>query len=177
MWRRRKFWIIAFVVFALATLGKQTSNDWYSYTHKGPARGILDAKEKGLYLSKFRIDPPILKHEDITFEFGEAWVEARHEQWGAPIWYTEMRRTEWDYFCLEQKTPSYKDGVSITLTPEFHPAYKMESIGELDFFSERGNLWYSRVSPELQRVKITVNATFYGKRKTINVGTAELVRE
>src|SRR4051812_21832333 len=121
MWRHRKFWIVALIVIALVTLGKQTANDWYTYTHKGPARGILDAKEKGLYLSNFRIDPPILKHEDITFEFGQAWAETRFEQRGVLVWYTEMRRAEWDYFCLEQKTPSYQNGVSITLTPEFHP--------------------------------------------------------
>jgi len=43
-----------------------------------------------------------------------------------------------DYFCLERKTPSYQNGVSITLTPEFHPPYHMESMGELNYFSERG---------------------------------------
>ena len=177
MWRSRQFWIVAFVVIALATLGKQTANDWYSYTHKGPARGILEAKEKGLFLSKFRIDPPMLKHEDMTFEFGQAWVEARYEPRGALIWYTEMRRTEWDYFCLDQRTSSYQKGVSITLIPEFHPPYHMESIGELNFFSEGGNLWYQAVSRELQRVKVTVTATFYDNRKTITVGTAELIRE
>jgi hypothetical protein len=88
-----------------------------------------------------------------------------------------MRRAEWDYFCLEEKTPSFGKDVAIELTPEFFPPHEMKGYGNLDFFSLVGNMRYQCVSPELKRVKVTVTATFYKKRKTITVGTAELTRE
>ena len=57
MGRYRRFWIFTLITLAilvLATLGKEFSNSWYSYTHKGPERGLLEAKDKGLYITKFR---------------------------------------------------------------------------------------------------------------------------
>ena len=119
----------------------------------------------------------MLKHEDITFEFGEAWVEERYEQRQVLIWYTEMRRAEWDYFCLEQKPANHQKNVSISLRPEFDPPFRSEGIGELNFFSECGDFWYQCVSTELKRVRVTVTATFHDKRETIMVGTAEFTRE
>jgi hypothetical protein len=177
MWRNRKFWTITITILVLATLGKQLSNDWYSYTHKGPTQGILEAKNEGLYIAKFRIDPPKLEHEDITFEFGEAWVEERYEQRNFLVWCSYMEQADWDHFCLQPKTDCYQKGVLISLTPEFSPPFESESLGKLNYFSQVGDLWYQRVPTGLQRLRITVTAEFYDSGKTITVGTAELTRE
>jgi len=176
MWRHRGFWTLTLAMLVLATLGKYFANGWHAYTHKGPERGILEAKSQGLYLSRFRIDPPTLKHGDITFEFGEAWVEARYEPSYFLIWYSEEKRMDWDYFCLEPKTDYVQKDFSISLTPEFFPPYKWENYGALNDFSMKGFLWYQMVPKDLKRVRITVTAEWRGG-KTVTLGTAELTRE
>jgi hypothetical protein len=177
MWRHRRFWTITLTILVLATLGKQFSNDWYSYTHKGPMQGISAAKNEGLYITKFKIDPPKLEHDEMTFEFGEAWVEERYEQRNILVWYSDMKRADWDFFCLQPKTDCYQKGVLIDLTPEFFPPLDSESGDKSDYFSEVGDLWYQRVPTDLQKVKVTVTAKFHDSGKTITVGTAELTRE
>ena len=177
MWRIWQLWVSALAILILATLGKQFSNDWYSYTHKGPARGLEDAKSKGLFITKFRIDPPTLKFEDKNFDLGEAWVEARYEQRDVLVWYSYMGRADWDFFCLRPKTDCFQGDISITLTPEFSPPVVSDVTGELNYFSQTGDFWYQRVPTDLQRVKVTVTAKFYKTGKNIAFGTAELTRE
>ena len=177
MWRHRRFWTIAAAILALATLGKQFSNDWHSYTHKGPERGLLEAKIKGLYVATFRIDPPKLTREEVTFDFGEAWVEAKFEQRDFLVWFSDVKRADWDYFCLRPKTSCFQNGVFISRTPEFIPPIVCEGLGKLDFFSERGDLHFQSVPTDLQRLRITVTANLQPSGRTITVGTAELTRE
>jgi len=111
---RRTFWrSLALLLFVLASLAKYAYNElcWglYRAYNRPHSRSVGSAKQQGILVTEFEIEPMKLVGEGKTYEFGEAWLEAAYEPRTFLVWLSYGKRASWSYLCVRPKSDWFQD--------------------------------------------------------------------
>jgi hypothetical protein len=179
---RRKHIIVTSVllVFVLATAGKHVFNQiefsFYNLYNSPESRSSASAKEQGVWLADFKVEPTKLAREDKTYEFQEAWLEAAYEPSNFLVWFSWSKRAKWNYLCVRPKTHWFQESFSFELTPQFEKKFMVTGLGKngVGFTLSGNDLYFQKVPTDLRKLGINVSVYIYGNGKDISLGTARL---
>lgn len=178
---RKHLWLLSgLLVFVLATAGKHVLNQiairFYDIYNSPQSRSSASAREQGVWVADFRIEPMKLASGDKTYEFQEAWLEAAYEPSNFLVWVSRRRRAKWNYLCVRPKTGWFQETFSFSLTPEFQNEFEVGGLGKrgVDFTLSGNDLYFQKVPTNLQELKLRVSVYTYGKGRDITLGTARL---
>jgi hypothetical protein len=180
--RRTFWWSLALLLFVVATLAKHAYNELcrglYRAYNQPNARSVGSAKQQGILVADFGIEPMKLVGEGKTYEFGEAWLEAAYEPRTLLVWLSYDKRASWSYLCVRPKSDWFHDTYSFSLTPEYKRDMKIASFtSDQTAFTQSGNdLYFQRVPTDLTELTIKVSVDFYGKREDVILGSVRLTR-
>jgi hypothetical protein len=139
---------------------------------------VWSAKQQGIFIAEFKIEPTKLVCENRTYEFQEAWLEAAYEPTSFLVWFSYSKRASWNYLCIRPTSDWFHDTWSFSLTPEYKNVFEITGLGRNGVhFTQSGNdLYFQKVPRDLQELKIKVSVYMYGKGKDITMGSVQLTR-
>jgi hypothetical protein len=178
----RIFVLAVAVLFILATVGKHVLNelnDGLYAQYNGPQSiSVEDARNKGLLLSVYKIEPAKLANEGYQYTVDQAWTETAYRPCHFLIWFSYSQKADWSYLCIRPSTHWYQENFIYNLQPDFDPPFELEGFGVKNhgMASTSGNdspeLHYQQVPNDLKEFTATVSVYTYGKGKDVTVGTA-----
>lgn len=178
---RKHIWLLSWLlVFVIATAGKYVLNKielaFYDTYNSPQSRSSASAKEQGVWVADFKIEPLKLASEDKMYEFQEAWLEAAYEPSNFLVWVPRRRRAKWNYLCVRPKTHWFQETFSFEVTPEFENEFEVGGLGKggVNFTLSGNDLYFQKVPTDLRKLKLKVSVYTYGKGRDITLGTARL---
>ncbi len=177
---RISWWALALLLLVSATLVKHAYNElcWRLYRayDQPSARSVSSAKQQGVLVAEFEIEPMKLFGEGKTYEFVEAWMEASYEPRTFLVWLSYDKRANWSYLCVRPKSDWFHDSYSVSLTTEYK--WDVKVTGDKAALTQSGNdLFFQRVPTDLIEVVIKVSVNYYGKRGNGILGSVRLTRK